>query len=75
MSEWEVCPLDITEVILDHQAGSRGPIQRIYDRHSRLPQMKRALELYQDHLMHIVGQPARSCKEAPVAKVGITALA
>jgi integrase len=60
MSEWELCSLDVTEAILDHQGGSRSAIQRIYDRHSRLPQMKRALELYQNRLMHIVSQSARS---------------
>jgi integrase len=43
MSEWEICPIDITEAILAHTAGSRNAVQRTYDRHTRLPQMEKAL--------------------------------
>jgi integrase len=43
-------PIDVTEAILNHVSGSRSPIQRVYDRHDRFPEMKKALELYEKHL-------------------------
>lgn len=43
-------PIDVTETILNHVTGSRSQIQRIYDRHDRLPEMRQALELYEKHL-------------------------
>jgi len=43
-------PIDVTETILNHVSGSRSQIQRIYDRHDRLPEMKEALQLYEKHL-------------------------
>jgi integrase len=43
-------PIDVTEAILNHVSGSRSPIQRVYDRHDRFPEMKEALELYEKHL-------------------------
>lgn len=54
MSKLKV-PIDITEAILDHKSGSRSQIQRIYDRDSRLPQMRTALEQYESHLRTVVG--------------------
>lgn len=50
MAEWEIAPPDIVEAILNHKAGSRNKIQRIYDRHNRFPQMHRALSAYADRL-------------------------
>jgi integrase len=49
-------PIDITEAILNHVSGSRSPLQRIYDRYDRLPEMREALELYEKHLAQVVGQ-------------------
>lgn len=43
-------PIDVTEAILDHRSGSRSQIQRIYDRHDRLPEIRDALTLYHQHL-------------------------
>jgi len=48
-------PIDITEAILNHVSGSRSPIQRVYDRYDRLPEMRQALSLYEKHLAAIVG--------------------
>jgi integrase len=48
-------PLDITEAILAHASGSRSQIQRTYDRHNRLPQMREAFERYHAHLASITG--------------------
>jgi integrase len=50
MAEWEIAPPDVVEAILNHKSGSRSQIQRVYDRHSRLPQMRRALSAYADRL-------------------------
>lgn len=47
-------PIDVTETILNHVTGSRSQIQRIYDRHDRLPEMKKALELFERHLAAII---------------------
>lgn len=47
-------PIDVTEAILNHVTGSRTPIQRIYDRYDRLPEMRAALEVYERHLAYIV---------------------
>jgi integrase len=49
-------PIDVTEAILNHVSGSRSPLQRIYDRHNRLPEMREALELYENHLARIVAE-------------------
>ena len=47
-------PIDVTETILNHISGSRSQIQRIYDRHDRLPEMRDALALYEKHLAAII---------------------
>jgi integrase len=47
-------PIDVTETILNHVSGSRSQIQRIYDRHDRLPEMKEALQLYEKHLAALI---------------------
>ena len=50
MAEWQIASIDTVEALLDHRTGSRSPIQRIYDRHDRFPQMKIALEVYEQRL-------------------------
>jgi integrase len=47
-------PIDVTEAILNHVSGSRSPIQRVYDRHDRFPEMKKALEQYEKHLADLL---------------------
>ena len=47
-------PIDVTEAILNHVSGSRSPLQRVYDRYDRLPEMREALALYEKHLASIV---------------------
>jgi integrase len=47
-------PIDVTEAILNHVSGSRSPIQRVYDRYDRMPEMREALQLYEKHLAVIV---------------------
>ena len=47
-------PIDVAEAILNHITGSRSPIQRVYDRHDRLPEMREALALYEKHLAAII---------------------
>ena len=47
-------PIDVTETILNHVSGSRSQIQRIYDRHDRLPEMRQAMQLYEKHLAALI---------------------
>ena len=47
-------PIDVTECILNYVSGSRSQIQRIYDRHDCLPEMRDALALYERHLAAII---------------------
>ena len=54
-------PIDVTEVILNHVSGSRSPIQRVYDRYDRLPEMREALVTYEKHLQAIVGKASQEC--------------
>lgn len=56
MAEWELATPDVVEAILNHTTGSRSQIQRVYDRHNRLPQMRRALTAYADRL-HALNTP------------------
>lgn len=50
-------PIDVTEAILNHISGSRSRVQRIYDRHDRLPEMREALQLYEKHLSALISAP------------------
>ena len=54
MARWEIAPPDVVEALLNHKTGSRSPLQRIYDRHDRLPQMRRALEAYEKRLAALI---------------------
>lgn len=47
-------PPHVTEAILNHTNGVRTPIQRVYDQHDYLPQMRTALENYEAYLAKIL---------------------
>ena len=47
-------PIDITEALLSHKAGSRSPIQRTYDVYTRLEPMRDALRKYEHYLFSTV---------------------
>lgn len=49
-------PIDVTETILNHATGSRTPIQRVYDRHDRLPEMREALQIYENLAAVVAGK-------------------
>ena len=38
----------VTEAILNHKTGTRSPIQRIYDRHTYLPEMRVAMSNFEN---------------------------
>ena len=59
ISSKRICAIDICESILAHTAGSRSPIQRVYDRDSRLPQMRDALLKFEAHLQRVL-EPDRT---------------
>jgi integrase len=47
-------PIHVTEKILNHQSGSFGGVAGIYNRHSYLPEMKEALERYDEWLEELI---------------------
>ena len=61
-------PIDVTEAILNHVSGSRSPIQRVYDRYDRLPEMRAALMIYEKHLTAIIGSRQELSSMEPEAQ-------
>ena len=53
LAEWDCCSPEIAERILGHVT-AQSKIARIYNRWSHLPQMKAALERYEERLAHLV---------------------
>lgn len=47
-------PPHVTEALLNHKTGTRSPIQRIYDRHTYLPEMRAALVSYESHIVSLL---------------------
>ena len=43
-------PPHVTEALLNHKTGTRSPIQRIYDRHTYIPEMRAAIGNYENYL-------------------------
>jgi integrase len=66
-------PPHVTEAILNHLSGVSSEIQRIYDRHNYMPEMRTAIERYEAHLKEIfsavtpVDAPTRRDRQRPVA--------
>ena len=56
-------PPHVTEALLNHKTGTRSPIQRIYDRHTYLPEMRAAIANYEMHLTKILEPRASSASE------------
>jgi integrase len=50
-------PPHVTEAILNHKTGVRSPLQRIYDQHDYLPQMRTALQNYERFLADLCASP------------------
>ena len=46
-------PPHVTEALLNHKLGTRSPIQRIYDRHTYIPEMRAAIKNYEDYLTKV----------------------
>ena len=47
-------PIHVTEKILNHQSGSFRGVAGIYNRHSYLPEIKEALERYDEWLEELI---------------------
>jgi hypothetical protein len=45
----------VVEAVLNHITGSRSAISRVYNRNSYEPEMRRALDLWADHVMALIG--------------------
>ncbi len=54
MAEWQIAEPHVIERILNHVTGSMSPLAKIYNRHSYLPQMRKALQLYEKHLAALI---------------------
>lgn len=44
-------PIHVTEKLLNHVSGSLGGVAGIYNRYTYLPEMRKALEAYEDHII------------------------
>lgn len=54
MSREELAPITTVEALLNHKTGSRSPIQRIYDRHDYMPQMRAAVLAYEAYISRLI---------------------
>ena len=52
--------VNVIEAVLAHRGGEVSGVAAVYNRHSYLPEKRRALEAWAGHLMHLVGEPAES---------------
>ena len=50
-------PPHVTECLLNHRTGTRTPIQRVYDRHTYIPEMREAMQHYSAHLETLCASP------------------
>ena len=57
-------PPHVTEALLNHKTGTRSPIQRIYDRHTYLPEMRTAIDNYEKHLATLLKPAVDMTSEA-----------
>jgi integrase len=54
MSRENLAPITAVEALLNHKTGSRSPIQRVYDRHDYMPQMRAAVMAYDAYLTRLM---------------------
>lgn len=62
-------PPHVTEALLNHKTGTRSPIQRIYDRHTYIPEMRTAMGNYDKHLTALLKDPTELTSGAEHASV------
>ena len=62
-------PPHVTEALLNHKTGTRSPIQRIYDRHTYIPEMRVAIDNYDKHLTTLLKPRADMTPDAECAMV------
>ena len=48
-------PIHVTEKLLNHTSGTLAGVAGIYNRYTYLPEMRRAVETYEDYIARIVG--------------------
>ncbi len=56
MAEWQIAEPHVVERILNHVTGSMTPLAKIYNRHGYLPQMRVALERYEEKLAQLLNR-------------------
>ena len=58
-------PPHVTEALLNHKTGTRSPIQRIYDRHTYLPEMRTAIAKYEAYLNDLLTKNPQVATQSP----------
>jgi integrase len=53
-------PVNVIEAVLAHRGGEVSGVSAVYNRHSYLPEKRRALDAWAAHIMGLVGEPAAS---------------
>jgi integrase len=53
-------PVNVIESVLGHRGGAVSGVAAVYNRHSYLPEKRRALEAWAGHVMQLVGDPPAS---------------
>jgi len=53
-------PVHVIEAVLAHRGGEVSGVTAVYNRHSYLPEKRRALEAWAGHVMQLVGDPPAS---------------
>jgi integrase len=62
-------PPHVTEALLNHKIGTRSPIQRIYDRHTYIPEMRTAIGNYEKYLTTLLKNPSEPTSTAACGSV------
>jgi integrase len=53
-------PVNVIESVLAHRGGAVSGVAAVYNRHSYLPEKRRALEAWAGHIMQLVDEPVAS---------------
>ena len=64
-------PPHVTEALLNHKTGTRSPIQRIYDRHTYLPEMHTAITHYEAYLNDLFAKNLSAATNSPLSSTTV----
>jgi hypothetical protein len=49
-------PVHVIEAVLNHRSGEVSGVTAVYNRHSYLPEKRRALDAWAGHVMQLIGE-------------------